>query len=258
MHRVYLSPHFDDAVFSCGGLIWQDAHLSQPGPAPVILTVCAGEIPPGSLSPFAEMLHTRWKTGLDAVVERRKEDLRACARLGARPLHYNLPDCIYRKLTGTDDFLIQAEEDLFRPLPEEELPLAGELADRLYADVPHAAALMTPLAAGGHIDHRLVRCAAELLASRRQDISLCYYADVPYVLQSPQELEALKAEGWIPGREEISPPALLAWTAAAGAYRSQMSTFWPDEQTLGAAIFRYAGQGGGRLWGRAAGFTPCV
>ena len=48
---IYLSPHFDDAVLSCGWLIWQQA---QAGQRVEIWTVCAGEIPPGPLTPFAQ------------------------------------------------------------------------------------------------------------------------------------------------------------------------------------------------------------
>jgi len=43
-------PHFDDAVLSCGGLIWEQ---TQKGIPVEIWTVCAGDAPPGSPSMLA-------------------------------------------------------------------------------------------------------------------------------------------------------------------------------------------------------------
>jgi len=57
MDWVFLSPHLDDAVLSCGGFIFE---LIQKGERVEICTICAGDPPPGELSPLAEMLHQRW------------------------------------------------------------------------------------------------------------------------------------------------------------------------------------------------------
>ena len=54
--HVYLSPHLDDAVLSCGGMIHRQA---QAGERVVVVTVCAGDPPPGPLSDFARSLHER-------------------------------------------------------------------------------------------------------------------------------------------------------------------------------------------------------
>jgi len=40
MRWIYISPHFDDAVLSCGGLIWEQTHK---GITVEIWTVCAGD-----------------------------------------------------------------------------------------------------------------------------------------------------------------------------------------------------------------------
>src|SRR5512138_416649 len=98
MRWVYLSPHFDDAVLSCGGLI---SDQLKSGLAVEVWTVCAGSPDPGlPLSTFAQGLHNRWGTGLEAVAARRVEDEAAIHRLGACSRYWNLPDCIYRRLPG--------------------------------------------------------------------------------------------------------------------------------------------------------------
>ena len=76
MAWIYLSPHFDDAVLSCGGLIWEQVRR---GERVEIWTVCAGAIPPGPLSPFAAELHARWGTGMASVEARRAEAEREAA-----------------------------------------------------------------------------------------------------------------------------------------------------------------------------------
>ena len=90
--HIYLSPHLDDAIFSCGGLIFQQ---TQRGDSVLIVTVCAGDPPNEMLSGFAQELHTRW--GYESPVEaRRAEDRIACQLVGAGYEHLEIPDCIYR------------------------------------------------------------------------------------------------------------------------------------------------------------------
>jgi LmbE family N-acetylglucosaminyl deacetylase len=252
MEWYFLSPHFDDVALSCGGLVADLACLAQPGPTPIIFTICAGEPPPGPLTPFAAGIHERWKTGPEAVRQRRLEDELACLRLGARPRYYTLPDCIYRRLNGTEEPLVRSEEDLFMPLPPAEFPVAETLARHLVETLPVDSAVACPITAGGHIDHRLVRRSAEILAERRPDLGMFYYLDFPYILEHPQERAALEESGWSPASGEVSPAGLAAWIAAVSEYRSQISTFWKDSSEMSLEISRFAADGGGRLWHKPA------
>jgi hypothetical protein len=94
MHWIYLSPHFDDAVLSCGGLI---AQQTRQGDTVEVWTLCAGDLPPGPYTAFVEELHARWETAENTVVLRREEDRLACARLGATLRHFPIPDSVYRR-----------------------------------------------------------------------------------------------------------------------------------------------------------------
>ncbi len=100
MDWIYLSPHFDDAVFSCGGLLWEQV---QAGDTVQIWTVCAGEPLPGAFSRFAQLHHLRWESGEQAVAQRKLEDQLACRRVGAAGSYLPVPDCIYRR-AGEDYF----------------------------------------------------------------------------------------------------------------------------------------------------------
>ena len=94
---VFLSPHLDDVVLSCGGLIYQ---LAQAGWVAQMITIFAGDPPPGRLTPFAHSLHDRWAAEPAA---RRDEDVYALRMLGAEAIHWPYPDAVYRRdpVTGT-------------------------------------------------------------------------------------------------------------------------------------------------------------
>jgi hypothetical protein len=100
------------------------------------------------------------------------------------------------------------------------------------------------MALGNHVDHQLVRLAAEALGK-----PLWYYADYPYVGQQGEHLAAMNADGWEVRVFLISAQGLIAWQDAIAAYTSQTGTFWEDEDQMRLAIERYCSQSGGvRLW----------
>ena len=240
MKWIYLSPHLDDVIYSCGGLIWEQV---QSGTQVEIWTVCAGNVK-GPLSPFAQSLHERWQTGPEAVTVRRAEDLNACQRLGVPAKHFDIPDCIYRRLPESGVPVVNCEEDLFSPSNSGETLLVGELADKLAKDLPGAANLVSPLAVGGHIDHHLTRAAAEML--RRP---LWYYADFPYAAQEGGILSDYIHPDCCPHSFPISESALEAWQEGVAAYTTQISTFWGGLEEMKSAIREYwQGPKSGLLW----------
>ncbi|MEN4011953.1 MAG: PIG-L family deacetylase [Chloroflexota bacterium] len=241
MQWVFLSPHLDDAALSCGGWIYQKI---QAGAKIEICTICAGDPPPDSLSPLAEELHARWGSGASANQLRQAEDLRASRRLGASARHLAIPDCIYRRDPLSGHPLIERNEDLFQSLPDSQIPLAETVAGELARLFPPGVQLACPIALGDHIDHHLTRKAAEMLKR-----PLWYYADYPYLLQSGNPSLAERQPGWSAHHLTLSLSALAAWQDAVSCYRSQISTFWKDEQQMRAAIEQFWRQdGGSTLW----------
>ncbi len=240
MEWIFLSPHLDDVALSCGGLVWE---LTRAGDSVAIWTICAGDPPPDSLSPYAGSLHTRWATGVDAVAARREEDARACRILGASPRYFSFLDAIYRRSPTDGRALYNSDEDLFGELNPQEADLLESLRKELAALLTREAKICCPLTIGGHVDHRLVRMAAERLGHR-----LWYYADFPYVVLSEHNVSEF-ASGMSSKLFPISQEGLAAWEASVAAHASQISTFWGDEAEMRAAIRRYCSQEGGvRLW----------
>jgi hypothetical protein len=130
------------------------------------------------------------------------------------------------------------------PVHPLEAPLVEGLCRELEQRLPKDGEIVAPLALGGHVDHRLVRQAAQGLGR-----SLWYYADVPYVLSRMEELKKLVESGWKTTIYPVSDAGLAAWQAAVAAHASQISTFWPDVESMRAAIRSYCNLSGGvRLW----------
>ena len=81
---VYLSPHLDDAVLSCGGLIHRQR---QEGESVLVVTIFAGSADQAAASDFATSLCRSWGLGPDPVMARRIEDQRALSFLSAEYRH---------------------------------------------------------------------------------------------------------------------------------------------------------------------------
>lgn len=237
----FLSPHLDDAVLSCGGIIWE---LTHAGNRVETWTIFSGDPPAGELTSFAVSLHKRWGIEYPSISDRRREDLIAVSSLGAMASHFNLPECIYRQLPESRRALVQTEDDLWQPIHPEEQPLVQELAKLLEDSLPTGANLVCPLGIGGHVDHRLTRTAAQSL-----QCPLFFYAEYPYSARGGDEIQSSLETTWQTYVVDISPQAQTAWEDAVAAYTTQISTFWNSLEQMRGDIYAYWLDGGGkRLW----------
>jgi LmbE family N-acetylglucosaminyl deacetylase len=235
MHRIYLSPHFDDAALSCGGLIWEQV---RQGEEVRVWTICAGEPPPGEMSAFADELHTRWQVSAAQVLEtRRREDAAAMAILGVPYEYFTLPDAIYRRDPRTGEPLYPSVEALFDGLQPGEQDIWQRLAIEMASRLPAGPVrLVLPLGVGNHADHLLVRQAAETLP-----VSHWYYPDYPYTRTYPQEHLALVPRGMVGHAFPVSPAGLAAWQDSVAAYASQLSSFWLSVEDMRQDLTRHSG-----------------
>ena len=241
MKKIFLSPHLDDAVYSCGGLIRE---VVENGDAVSIWTVFSGDPPSESLSPFARSLHERWGSIANPSQARRLEDVKACEILGCTYLHLNYLDCIYRTFADGVTFRIKEEQDLFTPIQITDEPLLIEITSELDEILPRDCELVVPLSVGGHIDHHIVRAAAECLS-----FPLSYYAEFPYAAMPEAAISSLIPGSALEKFQGISKSALKYWQDAVGAYQSQISTFWGSENEMREKVRDFSlSQMASRLW----------
>jgi len=235
---IFISPHFDDVVLSCGALVWE---LSRQNHHVEIWTIMGGYPSDEVFSPFAEMMHHSWGlTGREVVGNRRTEDKAACAVLGAQHRHWHWPDVIYRRNPQTGAYAVNSNTELFGNTPN--IELAKEIAEGLTGSLPADALVVLPIGLGGHVDHRTVVQAGRLLNREKH-----YYADYPYILNdfdNPLLLE----KRYQPIPRPLGHDALKAWQDAILCYTSQVGEFWRDETETRLALRNYLAGGGGRLW----------
>lgn len=240
---IYLSPHLDDAVYACGGLI---AAQTRAGEHVEVWTVFAGDPPAGRISPFARSMHERWELAGPSFSGRRAEDETACAMLGAKCRHYPYRDAIYRRAGRRGRLLYPTHSHVFGRLLRSDRVLSNELAARLERELPQDADLVCPLGLGHHVDHALTRLVAERLGR-----PLTYYQDLPYAVQKSGQNDQVTDRAWQQEVVALSADALGLWRSAAAAYQSQLALCWETEGGLHEALGAYAKDAGGlRLWRR--------
>ena len=246
---VYLSPHLDDAILSCGAQIHR---RTAAGKAVLVVTVGAGDEPAGELSDLARTLHRAWKLdraarsgeeGAGVVGRRRQEDLAACARVGADALHLDLLECIYRRDRTTGEPLYGSIADLFGPIGPSDRPTILAVAERM-ADLPEHRELVVPLGVGGHVDHRIARAAAE----QRFGSDLLYYEEYPYSRSHKAVRRVVRGVGWKSELVPVSEAAVEAKIEAVAAYRSQVKPLFGGRRRLRWKLRRHHRASGERLW----------
>ncbi len=187
---MFISPHLDDAVFSCGGYISKLRMLGHPV---TVVTIFSGT-PEGKLSLLARSLHLDWGLPKGAPSIRREEDNRALGILGAEAVHAGFLDCIYRRnpetgkpvYTRLGQILEQTAAD--EPLVVEAVAqyLAGLVKERGF---PHAFA---PLGLGGHVDHLITRAAVRLVMASCAETQWHFYEDLPYAISDTPQGERMR------------------------------------------------------------------
>lgn len=245
--HVYLAPHYDDAVLSCGGLIHQQ---SRAGQLALVVTIFAA--PPDSnalLSPFAQSQHRQWGSPANAIATRQAEDQAALQILGADYLRLKFMDCIYRGAPQQEEWYYLSDAEIFGEIHPAEQSLVAEIVAAILELIPvePGVLLYAPLALGHHVDHQLVRAAA--LQLRNYGYGLVFYEDYPYAdpyyaaKYFHTDPLALVAEQPVPVQAQVrrlTEADLAAKIAAIAAYVSQLPTLFGSEADMARRVHNFA------------------
>ncbi len=200
-HVVFLSPHFDDAVFSCGGIMHE---YGKQGKSNVIVTLFGGVPDNSHLSPFAREIHHKWNL-TDPVSVRMNEDRKALATIGAQEIHLDFLDCIYRK-TEEGVPLYTDYEGIRKALHPRDLKLCDDVYEQVAKTLrrydPERTQVLVPLGIGNHVDHQIAhKVGLRLIA---EGFQIVFYEEFPYSMWYPEELKTIGA-----GHENILSPLVV-------------------------------------------------
>jgi LmbE family N-acetylglucosaminyl deacetylase len=228
---VIMSPHLDDAVLSCGALL---AHLAGKCPVTVVTVFTEAAPPPWSL-PARLQLRAISVTDVDDFYEqRRAEDAKVLAEIGAEVVHLGLRDAMFRRIGDTAGRHLLPKRwpayptfrfDIARgriarsdaALPAEVGTLVGGVVTQTGAGV-----LFAPLGVGRHVDHMITRQASRYLPATMRTV---YYSDFPYSEKAAPEPGFLRSAGlaphqWLDGRAENAD--------RIAGYRTQFAGLFPQ------------------------------
>jgi LmbE family N-acetylglucosaminyl deacetylase len=243
---VVMSPHLDDAVLSCGALL---AHLAPRHPITVVTAFTAAAPPPWSL-PARRHLHAIGMADAEFLFgQRQAEDREVLAGIGAMAVHLGLRDALFRRVGESARGLpgpgrlpdSWRQWGRWRPQSRErwayptfrfdaargrvascDAGLPAELSARVgeIARASGAKVVFAPLGIGRHVDHLIMRRAAQDLGLRT-----VYYSDFPYSETAVPEPGFVRRAGliphpWLCGRAENA-------NRIAG-YRTQFAGLFPD------------------------------
>lgn len=230
---LFLSPHLDDAVLSCGGLM---GALAAQGNVSVVTVFTEAAPPPHTLAARSFLRQCGAHDAEDLYRQRRAEDRAALERLGVRHVHLGKRDALFRArqpgrlATSAGRLLPELTHryptyrfDIARGRVSREdrrcLPrLCAELSRALGPNPPQT--VFCPLGVGRHVDHLLVRAMGVMLFPHA-----VFYADFPYVLRSGVDEEFIRTRRlqrftWDGGVNRK--------TEAIREYRSQVQGLFPN------------------------------
>ncbi len=225
-HHVVLSPHLDDAVLSRGALI---SHWVRGGATVSVATVFTAE-PARPLSVAADLDRQRYG-GRDPRAVRIDEDRRAAGALSFESTYLDLPEVLHRRrpdgsyrCAGIDDIFGQLEADDESVIVDAATAVTGVIEER------PPSYLHLPLGIGGHIDHWIVRSAAERAYSklRIRKPLLAYYEDLPYAFDHLPARDV--THSWAVDDVDIE-----RWIEGIGCYPSQIAIMFEGDW---AELFR--------------------
>ncbi|RYJ03931.1 MAG: PIG-L family deacetylase [Acetobacteraceae bacterium] len=223
-----VSPHLDDAAFSCGGTL---ARLARSGWEVTVATVFTRSVPAPTGFALACQLDKGLPADVDYMALRRAEDAAACAALGARPVWLDFAEAPHRGYADAAALFAapRAEDDVLASL-------CARFGD-LMEGAPDL--ILAPQAIGGHVDHVLVALALRLVLPAGAPPVL-WWTDFPYALRPHSHPARPFAEVMAALPERAVTGDAAARLAACSAYTTQIGF-----QFGGAAGLATALQGAG-------------
>ena len=228
---LFLSPHLDDVVFSCGGLA---ACLADAGWRTVLVTAFTRSVVPATGFALACQLDKGLSADLDYMAIRRAEDAAAAAILSFADVRWldelEAPHRSYHSAPA-----------LFGPVREGDAAadtLAGHfgaLAAELEPDL-----VLAPQGLGNHVDHQQVIAAANRSFPAG---SLAFYRDTPYAIRQPDAATVPGVAAGTASTVEIGA-ALDRKIRAAQAYESQIGFQFGGVAPLALSLRSFALQEG--------------
>jgi LmbE family N-acetylglucosaminyl deacetylase len=226
---VVLSPHLDDAALSCGAVLLYAARRTS---VTVVTLFTEAGPPPHTFSARRYLKQVGARSAQDLYARRRAEDRAALEPIGVTCVHAGFPEALFRRRPQPPRRAAAA-----RLLPElahvypvyRRHVIAGRIAPAdvgtlrdVCGVVARAAGsgpsvVLAPLGVGAHVDHVLVRTAAD-----RSGADVVYYSDFPYNRSQAPDGDFVRRHGLA----EIQWPPAEDKAALVRTYETQVTALF--------------------------------
>lgn len=238
---LFISPHLDDVVLSCGGCVHKE--INELDSVVTVVTIFTGLPEPDTLSEAAKEFHNSINLGDNAISVRRSEDIEAASFLNFKTLHLGFLESQYRQNpNGSHRYKCLLE--IFKAYVDEEKDTLDQVTHALKNVITASKwkRIFIPLGNGNHIDHLITRRAVENISQECGFFNhITYYEDMPYSYYDrngenttpyTKEMECYL--------EPLSAESFMAKVGGVEIYQSQVNMLWGSPEHMKKAYLDYA------------------
>ena len=208
---LFISPHLDDAVFSCGGTM---AKMADEGWQTILCTVFTKSVFSPKDFALACQLDKNLASDVDYMKLRRAEDSCAARILNvSETLHLNFSEAPHRGYNSSPELFagIKPGDRICRNIAEH-LALLGEIYE------PEI--VFAPQGLGNHCDHLQV---IEAVIEFYKEEKVYWYYDTPYAIRQPEAQKYPRLPLVLKQQSQNISAYLNAKIEACAAYKSQIN-----------------------------------
>lgn len=170
---IFISPHLDDAILSCGNLIYD---LKNNNKKIIIVTIFTKASKVVSQQAKEFLNQSRYENANKLFEDRKIDDLKVCKFLGVRAVHMGFIDAAWRHYNRK--LIYRSNERQYSGrISYKDKDLIKELTRKLnrMIDNNNKILLLSPLGIGNHIDHLIVNNIVNKIK-----IDKIFWEDFPY------------------------------------------------------------------------------
>lgn len=224
---LFISPHLDDVIFSCGGTL---AKLADENWRTIICTIFTKSVLAPKGFALACQLDKNLAADVDYMKLRRAEDCRAAKILNASEvLHLNFSEAPHRGYQSAPELFagIKPGDKICRPIAEH---------FRLLDEIHQPDIVFAPQGLGNHCDH-LQTIDAALAAFAPEKIF--WYRDTPYAIRQPEAAASAKLPAALDEKYMNISDYLKLKIQACAKYESQINFQFGGKSELAKKLRRF-------------------
>ena len=215
---LFLSPHLDDAILSCGLLMERLKTLKKKIKVISVFTRAGDK----TFTPQAKnfLANSGYKDANILFAERKKEDKLAIRYFKADYQHLDFVDAAWRE-SGDGGVIYKNENEQFSgEISKLDTGITNKIIQKISLEIPRnkKTICLVPIGIGGHADHVIIRSLA-----RNLKLPVLYWSDFPYNTNDKAVKRLLSERGEFERFLVIKVPKKTKKYKAIKFYRSQLS-----------------------------------